>query len=71
MGTGMGQVAALSISAAIGDASVCEMDVNTNALRTDLCGDVLSVREGRVALPTEPGLVPAPLPEKLAEFADQ
>ena len=30
MGTAIGQMAALSISAAVGDASVCEVDVNDN-----------------------------------------
>jgi len=45
METAVGQVAALS-AAAIGDPSVCEMDVNTNPLRTELCGDVLHIQAG-------------------------
>ena len=69
MGTAVGQMAALSISAAIGDASSCEVDVNENALRTELSGDVLQIANGRVALPTAPGLVVPPTPDALAEFA--
>lgn len=70
MGTAVGQMAALSISAAIGDTSVCEMDVNTNPLRGDLCGDVLRIREGRVSLPSEPGLVTPPEPDTLIQFSE-
>lgn len=70
MGTAVGQVAALSVTAAVGGASCCEMDVNENDLRTELCGGVLDIREGRVALPCEPGLVAPPLPERLRELCD-
>ena len=70
MGTAVGQMAALSISAAAGDGSVCEMDVNTNPLRTDLCGDILSIRNGAVPLPDTPGLVVMPESGKLSEFSD-
>lgn len=70
MGTAVGQVAALSISAAVGDASVCEMDVNTNPLRSDLCGDVLAIHDGRVHLPTAPGLVTPPEPQALSQFTE-
>jgi len=70
MGTAIGQMAALSISAAIGDASYCEVDVNQNELRTNLCGDVLNIVDGAVSLPNTPGLVVPPDPDSLAMFAE-
>ena len=70
MGTAVGQVAALSITAVLAETSSCEVDVNENALRTDLCGDIITVRNGRVDLPSEPGLVVPPVPDLLAAFAD-
>ncbi len=70
MGTAVGQIAALSISAAVGRNSACEVDVNENALRTDLCGDVIRIQNGNVALPETPGLVVPPLPDALERFAE-
>lgn len=71
MGTAIGQMAALSITAAIGDTACCEVDVNENALRTALAGDAIAVRDGRVALARAPGLVVPPDPDQLAAFADR
>ena len=71
MGTAVGQVAALSISAAIGKSSTCEVDVNDNPLRTDLCGDVIAIKGGHVELPSKPGLVHPPILKNLISFADQ
>ncbi len=71
MGAAIGQMASLAISAAVGDASFCEIDVNDNALRTDLCGDVVVIKNGRVRLPSEAGLVVPPKPAALKEFAEQ
>ncbi len=68
MGTAIGQMASLAVTAVIGGDSVCELDVNTNPLRTELCGDVMSVSEGSVKLNPHPGLVVEPLTEKLNEF---
>lgn len=70
MGTAIGQVAALSISACIGNNSACEIDVNANTLRTELCGDAISVQKGQVALPNSPGLVTPPLEDELQRYAD-
>ena len=70
MGTAVGQVAALSISAAVGRKSCCEVDVHENTLRTELCGDVIQIEKGKVALPDSPGLVTPPLPASLKNFAD-
>lgn len=70
MGTAIGQVAALSVAAAVGGESVCEMDVNKNALRTGLCGDVLTIEGGYIALPEAPGLVVPPLEASLSEYLE-
>ncbi|MDE2914012.1 MAG: mandelate racemase/muconate lactonizing enzyme family protein [Paracoccaceae bacterium] len=70
MGTAVGQVAALSISAVLGETSSCEVDVNENALRTELCGDIITVKNGRVNLPSEPGLVMPPIHDRLVTFMD-
>ena len=70
MGTAVGQMAALSIAAAVGNSTTCEMDVNENPLRTELCGDVLGIDGGRVALPGEPGLVVPPVAERLEEYRE-
>lgn len=70
MGTAVGQQAALCVTAALGHNSVCEMDVNENALRTNLCGDVLNVRNGKVDLPTDPGLVMPPTERALSNFQE-
>lgn len=71
MGTAIGQLAALSISASIGNNSTCEIDVNENSLRTELCGDALIIEDGKVALPDSPGLVVPPLESELRSHADR
>ena len=70
MGTAIGQMAALSIAAAVGDSSACEVDVNNNSLRTELCGDAITIKHGHIALPTSPGLVVPPLERELSRTAD-
>ena len=70
MGTAVGQMAALSVSAAVGDGSACEVDVNENDLRTALCGDAITIQDGMVLLPQAPGLVTPPLAAELERFHD-
>ncbi len=70
MGSAIGQMAALSVSAAVGRNSVCEVDVNHNALRTELCGNVITIRDGMVNLPDGPGLVVPPVPAELFRFLE-
>lgn len=70
MGTAVGQMAALAVTAAIGPKSRSEMDVNVNPLRTELCGDVLALVDGRVSLPDAAGLVAPPLDAALSAFRD-
>lgn len=69
MGSGVGQQAGLAISAAIGEASKCEMDVNENPLRSDLCDGTFQVANGRVALAAEPGLLSPPAQKALQTYA--
>lgn len=68
MGTALGQMASLAITAIVGADAVCEMDVNKNSLRTELCGDVVNVKDGQVDLLKTVGLVPEPSPESLEKF---
>lgn len=70
MGTALGQMAALCVTAALPQGSVCEMDVNLNPLRTELCGDSLRVEGGMTLLPAEPGLVIPPTAAMLAKFSE-
>ena len=70
MGSAIGQMAALSVSAAIGKTSFCEVDVNRNALRTELCGDAIAIHDGLVTLPDGPGLVVPPAPAQLHRFLE-
>ena len=69
MGSAVGQQAGLAISAAIGTASKCEMDVNENALRTELCPDALRITNGCVALSNAAGLVTPPSDAALSQFS--
>ncbi len=70
MGSAVGQMAALSVSAAVGEASACEVDVNDNTLRTELCGDAIVIQDGFVRLPGGPGLVVPPDPAQLERFSE-
>ena len=70
MGTAVGQMAALSITAAIGGDSVCEVDVNSNHLRTDLCGNVMEIHNGHIDLADNTGLVCEPEDDRLRKFTD-
>ncbi|MDE0531445.1 MAG: hypothetical protein OXI01_08370 [Albidovulum sp.] len=70
MGTAVGQIAALAVSACIGEGSGCEIDANANRLRTGLCGEVLDIVGGMVKLPGALGLAHPPLRSKLAEFGE-
>lgn len=69
MGSGVGQQAALAISAAIGAASKCEMDVNENPLRSDLCETAVEIMNGQVVLSSEPGLLAPPVAHALQTYA--
>ncbi len=64
----VGQQAALALTSALPQGSVCEIDVNANQLRNVLCGPVLAIENGQVKTCTEPGLVMPPLPDMLDKF---
>ncbi len=68
MGTAVGQMASLALTAVIGGGAVCEMDCNKNPLRTQLCGNVIQITGGLVPLHDSPGLVPQPDPDALTRF---
>lgn len=71
MGTAVGQMAALSITAALNSTgSVCEVDVNNNRLRTSLCGNAIDIHDGQIKLADTSGLVKEPLDQMLHEFVD-
>ena len=70
MGTAVGQMAALSVTAAIDHTACCEVDVNENALRDALCGAAIEIKNGQVALCSQPGLVVPPAPSSLEKFSD-
>lgn len=53
---GVGLMASLHILAAAGGGGLLELDANPNPLREMLVGDLLTVRDGRVAVPQTPGL---------------
>ncbi|MGC6440558.1 MAG: enolase C-terminal domain-like protein [Candidatus Puniceispirillaceae bacterium] len=69
MGSAVGQQAALAVSAAIGVSSKCEMDVNDNVLRTDLCGPCLTIEDGDISLSNDTGLLTPPSPEMLDKYS--
>lgn len=69
MGSSVGQQAGLAISAAIGEASKCEMDVNENPLRSNLCDGAIDVMNGKVALSNAPGLLSPPADQALHAYA--
>ena len=70
MGTAIGQMAALCVTAVACSGAHCELDVNENRLRTELCGRVLEIEQGRINLPSAPGLVVPPEDKSLLEFSD-
>ena len=69
MGSAVGQQASLAISAAIGKASKCEMDVNENVLRSDLCKGALHIENGCVILPKTSGLLVPPSEDALVRYS--
>lgn len=52
----IGVVASLHLAAACATGDRIELDVRANPLRTDLLGDVLALHDGRLRVPTGPGL---------------
>ena len=68
MGTAVGQMASLAVTAAIGGDAVCEMDVNVNPMRTELCGEAMLIQDGSVQLTNTPGLVVPPFSNALEQF---
>ena len=55
LGSAPGLAASLHLAAGCPDA-LCELDINPNPLRTDLCDPPFDIRDGRIRLPDAPGL---------------
>jgi L-alanine-DL-glutamate epimerase-like enolase superfamily enzyme len=53
---GIGLMASLHVLAAAGGGGLLELDANPNPLREMLVGELLAIREGKVAVPQGPGL---------------
>jgi len=53
---GIGLMASLHQLAAVGGRGLLEVDANPNLLREEVLGDLLAVRDGRMAVPQGPGL---------------
>lgn len=68
MGSALGLATSLNVLAAIGGDGRVEVDVNPNALRTDLGEIDLFVEEGRVRVPARHGIGFIPDPEAIAKY---
>jgi L-alanine-DL-glutamate epimerase-like enolase superfamily enzyme len=55
LGSGIGQAASLHFAAGCPGA-LCELDINRNALRTDVLDEPLTIEDGAIRLPERPGL---------------
>ncbi|HYC37685.1 MAG TPA: mandelate racemase/muconate lactonizing enzyme family protein [Usitatibacter sp.] len=71
LGGGVGLLASAHLLAAIGGDGLLEVDANPNALRSESCGPLGAIREGRAVLGGEPGLGIEPSPERLAAVTQQ
>ena len=68
MGTGVGLAASIHLLAAAGGPGFVELDSNANPLRTDLCDLDLTVSDGRVKVPTGPGIGVVPTGEAIQRY---
>lgn len=68
MGTAVGLAASLHLLAAVGGPGFVELDSNPNPLRTALCDLDLGVSDGRVRVPTSPGIGVVPDGAALREY---
>lgn len=69
MGTGVGQMAALCLAAIADTGSLCELDVNSNPLRTALCAETFLPERDTISLTRCHGLVLPPLAGPLRAFS--
>ena len=65
LGGGIGLLASAHLLAAVGGDGMLEIDANPNPLRSELCGTLAGVHEGRVSLDESPGLGVVPDVEAL------
>ena len=55
LGSAPGEAASLQFAAGCPDA-LCELDINPNPLRTEICDPAFDIKDGRILLPDTPGL---------------
>ena len=55
LGSGPGQAASLQFAAGC-QARWCELDINRNPLRTDICETRFEIEDGQIAIPDRPGI---------------
>jgi D-galactarolactone cycloisomerase len=68
LGGGIGLLASAHLLAAVGGDGLLEIDANDNPLRTEACGALSRIREGRATLDESPGLGFTPDPSALAKL---
>ncbi len=69
LGGGVGLAASAHLLAAVGGDGLLEVDVNDNLLRERLAGPMLAFQEGRIVMPTGPGLGYEPDIASVQEFS--
>lgn len=69
LGGGVGLLASAHLLAASGGDGLLEVDINENPLRTQIFGERLNVRKGRLILPDAPGIGLDPDPIALSAYA--
>lgn len=69
LGGAIGLLASAHLLAAAGGDGLLEIDIQENPLRSLLCGPILPLAAGAVALPDGPGLGAAPIAAELARHA--
>ena len=68
LGGGIGLLASAHLLAAVGGDGMLEIDANDNPLRTEACGALSRIRDGRATLDESPGLGFTPDPAALARL---
>jgi L-alanine-DL-glutamate epimerase-like enolase superfamily enzyme len=68
LGGGIGLLASAHLLAAMGGDGMLEVDANPNPLRTELCGPIAAVTDGRITLSDAPGLGIEPDPALLSRY---
>ncbi len=68
LGGGIGLLASAHLLAAVGGGGLLEIDANDNPLRSDLCGSLAHITDGRAHLTDAPGLGLTPDLRSIARY---